>query len=427
MRRARKLKGKAKGLNHLNQVGERDIVRWEHCEPKNRAWQEKRVRELGHCPYCENLDENILIGYSSSSSSRGWPEPRVSMMQAAKEGCKSCSLLCRVIKDFKLASNFEDKTVALRVSASVDPLRFDVLVRMNDKKSQSVRISRLYEGIVPLECRNMLMLTLGSVQEPTWTALPLVNRIIPDYLGDQSCLDLVGLWLQECLDTHEVGPRPVPQLPTRVIEIVDGHVVKLVHTDGQRGQYLTLSHHWSSDPLLRPKKTTRDNIQCHMEGLPTSSLPKTFRDAIALTCRLGYRYLWVDSLCIIQDDRNDWARESAKMSEVYGSSILTIFAATHWGCFVRRCSETIRFGNDWLDFQTRNYRYRTNSGKDLEVIAQSQLRHSRVEREYTSSNVEAGNRFLFRRGWVIQEWVSFCCRITPSETWAYDTQLTSSS
>ena len=59
----------------------------------------------------------------------------------------------------------------------------------------------------------------------------------------------------------------------------------------------------------------------------TSSLPLTFRHAIDLTRRLGYRYLWIDALCIIQHDVIDWGREAAKMADVYFNSDLSIAAS----------------------------------------------------------------------------------------------------
>jgi hypothetical protein len=57
-----------------------------------------------------------------------------------------------------------------------------------------------------------------------------------------------------------------------------------------------------------------------------SSLPQTFRDAILITRKLGYRYLWIDSLCIIQDSVSDWLVESVKMNEVYSHGVLNISA-----------------------------------------------------------------------------------------------------
>lgn len=58
-----------------------------------------------------------------------------------------------------------------------------------------------------------------------------------------------------------------------------------------------------------------------------SSLPPSFRDAVIVTRELGIRDLWIDSLCIVQDDLDDWRKESAEMGRIYGMSFLTIIAA----------------------------------------------------------------------------------------------------
>lgn len=69
-------------------------------------------------------------------------------------------------------------------------------------------------------------------------------------------------------------------------------------------------------------------------------LPLTFKHAIEITKRLGYRYLWIDSLCIVQDSPEDWKTESLTMTTVYRNSTLTISALwgsdSHTGCFVKR-------------------------------------------------------------------------------------------
>ncbi|KAL8879771.1 MAG: hypothetical protein Q9198_002681 [Flavoplaca austrocitrina] len=77
-----------------------------------------------------------------------------------------------------------------------------------------------------------------------------------------------------------------------------------------------------------------------LNGIVINDLPLTFQDAVNITRNLGYQYLWIDSLCIIQDDPDDWAFESSTMSRVYSNSILTIAALwgndSHSGCFVER-------------------------------------------------------------------------------------------
>lgn len=74
------------------------------------------------------------------------------------------------------------------------------------------------------------------------------------------------------------------------------------------------------------------------------AMPKTFRDAITITRELGIKYLWIDSLCIIQDSAEDWARESAQMGKIYRDAAITIFAehsdSDDGGCFTSRSGAT---------------------------------------------------------------------------------------
>lgn len=73
-------------------------------------------------------------------------------------------------------------------------------------------------------------------------------------------------------------------------------------------------------------KLLESNVEEFKQGIVIASLPKTFRDAVGLTRALGLSYLWIDSLCIIQDSRADWARECERMSQVYAGSFINIAA-----------------------------------------------------------------------------------------------------
>lgn len=98
---------------------------------------------------------------------------------------------------------------------------------------------------------------------------------------------------------------------------------------GTKGRYLTLSHRWGQNSTLRLLKA---NLGQFKEGILLQYLPKTFREAAMIAAELGYRYLWIDALCIIQDDPQDWLEQSAKMCTVYRNSCCTIAAHTSlWG------------------------------------------------------------------------------------------------
>jgi hypothetical protein len=102
-------------------------------------------------------------------------------------------------------------------------------------------------------------------------------------------------------------------------------------------EYATLSHCWGSLKLLQ--LTTR-NLQLLQDGMPREALCQTFQDAVFIVQELGLKYLWIDSLCIIQDDPEDWRHESKLMSNVYGASTINIAASSasdgNGGCFYDR-------------------------------------------------------------------------------------------
>lgn len=74
-----------------------------------------------------------------------------------------------------------------------------------------------------------------------------------------------------------------------------------------------------------------ETIGDFLEDLLVSKLAANFRDTVKITRELGIRYLWIDSLCILQDSMSDWQVESAKMAAVYQNAAVTIYAATSPG------------------------------------------------------------------------------------------------
>ncbi|KAI8215487.1 hypothetical protein K4K52_006247 [Colletotrichum sp. SAR 10_76] len=151
--------------------------------------------------------------------------------------------------------------------------------------------------------------------------------------------DLLREWADDCDQNHSGCHRDLSKLPTRVIDVGLGgqQEPRLVEMDGEIGRYMTLSHCWGLHPVIQ---TTSLTIGDHLKELPLSKLPNTFRDAVIVTRAMGIQYLWIDSLCIIQDSKADWERESANMGAIYFSSYLTIAASgstdSRGGCFIPR-------------------------------------------------------------------------------------------
>ncbi|KAL3426699.1 heterokaryon incompatibility protein [Phlyctema vagabunda] len=156
--------------------------------------------------------------------------------------------------------------------------------------------------------------------------------------GGLSQVELAKKWLDACLETHQSCKSTEDyQLPTRLIDL-HSIPIRLVRSSDltSKPRYATLSHCWGTENF---HKLQQSNLEDFMNAIPEEKLTKTFQDAIYITRSLGLRYLWIDSLCIIQHCDTDWRSESAHMSFVYSGSVVTIAAtgATNGtiGCFLK--------------------------------------------------------------------------------------------
>lgn len=139
---------------------------------------------------------------------------------------------------------------------------------------------------------------------------------------------LVKQWLRNCCQSHhfcskEIIPR---KLPTRLVKVGTDESEPSLCLSNQLGgdvEYLTLSHCWGK---IEFRKLLKANFASMLVEIKRSTLCATFQHAIMITRRLGFDYLWIDALCIIQDDPTDWEIEAATMAAVYASSKLNIGA-----------------------------------------------------------------------------------------------------
>lgn len=166
--------------------------------------------------------------------------------------------------------------------------------------------------------------------------------------------------------------------------------------------YLTLCHSWAlTGESLR---LTTENIDEWQAGkMPLEGLAQTFRDAMRITQKLGYRYIWIDSLCIMQDSLDDWNREAHTMASVYENSLLAIFASEVTDA-------------DGL-FPTRNpleyYPYTISPPPDVEIWQRERpdsagrsyhFESTRHEEHINNTLSRPVSRIpLLSRGWVVQE------------------------
>jgi hypothetical protein len=105
--------------------------------------------------------------------------------------------------------------------------------------------------------------------------------------------------------------------------------LRLYCTNGDElGQYIALSHCWGKLKESQRFCTYRRNINDLRKIIDFDKLPKTFQDAVTVARELGVRFLWIDSVCIIQDDPEDWYKESRLMENIFSSAYCTIAASS---------------------------------------------------------------------------------------------------
>jgi hypothetical protein len=229
----------------------------------------------------------------------------------------------------------------------------------------------------------------------------------------ESDLELAKTWLRQCLDNHQEchtwREKKAQLLPTRVIKVgsaSDGKAPFLYETvPGEEGQYICLSHRWGGDKIITSTAVT---LQDRKQGIRLEDMPRTFQDAIHITRELGFEYLWIDSLCILQDeDKKDWKIEADKMGSVYRNASLTIVAAaatsSDSGCFPRnQGSDASKVHRTQCELGVYNVQ------QDCGQHAQHALKLVATEtaaRLHSRSDEDGFRRRgpLDTRGWVLQE------------------------
>ena len=164
---------------------------------------------------------------------------------------------------------------------------------------------------------------------------------------------LASFWLQSCMQKHNVCTnfQGKGHLPGRIIDISDPQKPILTEGLDRSEPYITLSYKWGETHRYT---TTTKNLTRHTKlGIPLDELPQTFKDSIFVASSLGFRWLWIDALCICQDFPDEQIREINTMDQTFQTSTLTIFATAGDGAdtglmsirdprWVKPCKLTVR-------------------------------------------------------------------------------------
>ncbi|KAL7794270.1 heterokaryon incompatibility domain-containing protein [Trichoderma ceciliae] len=211
----------------------------------------------------------------------------------------------------------------------------------NMSASQCLRIGHLSAGEIPAHAWGIEAFLKNDIPSP-WRQPWFPDRGLTVFerpaasgnTASDGAFQKATSWFRECNDTHaNCATGETPEMPDRVLDIAAEDTasgVKLVCTNGKKARYACLSHRWGKET----SQTTKENIESLCQEVPWDYLSSTYQDSITFMRKFSkwhqdeygeaIRYIWIDSLCIIQNSKRDWLKHSLKMSEIYSNSSITL-------------------------------------------------------------------------------------------------------
>lgn len=278
----------------------------------------------------------------------------------------------------------KDGEVALRISFSRDKQTLEIYVQKYAHPPMKKRT-----GLLTLE-----VFVDHGVRSP-WNAIRELPMVSQNVLSESSVKKLEG-WINECVQNHELCKRPESlraQPPTRLIEItspITGELsIRLIETkEDEKYAYVALSHSWASS---KPLKTDKHNYLEHKDDIPWDDLSTVYQDTITLANALSIKYVWIDSLCIIQQDAEEWGREAHYMGRVYSNAFLVFVAL----------GGELALEKDPIESFTI-HGTETETGKDVHKSTIHVRRKIEHDNLVNSANDDTTGEW-FSRGWCFQE------------------------
>ncbi|KAK7215793.1 hypothetical protein V2G26_003796 [Clonostachys chloroleuca] len=192
--------------------------------------------------------------------------------------------------------------------------------------SYSLRLSRYGRSLITIYSDPNTKSENQPYSSPGLPRLPII--------GSVNQYQLFNEWIRTCDNNHDCFPKAGTSrkldstLPTRLL-YVGSDQIRLVEPKNMAQQaYVALSHRWGDRSTHSQFCTYDANIERFRTNIPFTSMPKTFQDAVKVTRAIGVQYLWIDSLCIIQENKDDWETESSRMEDVFSSAYCVIAATS---------------------------------------------------------------------------------------------------
>ncbi|KAI0893496.1 HET-domain-containing protein [Annulohypoxylon nitens] len=313
------------------------------------------------------------------------------LSDSARNGCAFCEVLRTSLVESCSHLPAQEIHVRFQLVFSPEGRFMSVLARVLEHESKETLLMFGIDGEPDDSCTQWLRLQSAPEDHIFCTKnIEKVSGILNDVDSQESC------------DT--------PFYPTRLIHVGtrDSNTCNLVVTDSnllkaQRAKYAALSYCWG--PLEDAKtqfKTERDTFGDRVAGFKPDATSPIMQDAIEVCRGLGIPYIWIDAVCIVQDDRQDWEREAAQMTDVYKNACLTICTPTSASCrdgfLGPRVSARIPFRSR-IDAGVAGYYNIRPCG----VVKDVRIAESDYE-TFDNSNTGPGSvSNWWKRGWTFQE------------------------
>ncbi|KAK4161396.1 heterokaryon incompatibility protein-domain-containing protein [Cladorrhinum sp. PSN259] len=284
----------------------------------------RHVNRTRYCPLCEEC----LVDYDYQVATY-WE-----LAVSAKSGCEMCTAINAAVLEFIFPLWAGDPNF---IPFDSD---FQAVLYRRDEVLEVHLTFDDFGFVVPMKIQ------IFSTKPDSPYAVFGVGKEINAELDLESCLDFLRAQLARCQSSHSLCGTNQDELnrslPARFLYIDTGPsppVARIVNAADIKGPYIALSHCWGNKEGIIESKTHSIAKYRH-PGIPLPSLPKSFLNAAQICQALGINYIWIDSLCIIQDDSSDWEQEAVKMADVYSNAFLTIAVTgsnnPSGGCFFPR-------------------------------------------------------------------------------------------
>ncbi|KAI1388522.1 heterokaryon incompatibility protein-domain-containing protein [Hypoxylon trugodes] len=245
------------------------------------------------------------------------------LRRSASAGCEFCSLVSAAISDI-----LPPESRALGLSTDVrTPVKISLCHKDASTFIKVWQWSTSNCGYLEV-CSDPS--STDTIKDSTQTPNPYPSkRPLPDSHQSDSTFEFIQATIQNCQATHSGCPRNDDVvLPTFIVDVQTAQEPFLVQNDGtQRGSYIALSYCWGPASVQELTWLTKARLPSYLKCISLASLPQTLQDAVSVTHRLGIQYLWIDSMCIPQDDEEIRQQQLRVMADIYTQSFATIQAS----------------------------------------------------------------------------------------------------